>query len=120
MGFFKNLGSLRWNDWIRSLLSAGISAAASTLAANPIAQVLGAQEFTPRQLGIMAFSAAVVAMAGILQKTPLPSRDLAIALLPGVHTPEQVEMISKATAPGVVPSPAAAAAIIAEDKKEKP
>lgn len=113
MSLFSDLGSLKWGDWFYTLLSAGIGAAATTLAANPIANLAGAPDFTPRQLIILACSSAVVAMAGVLRKSPLPDRAVAIALLQGVHTPAQVEQIASATAPGVVPSAAVAAAILA-------
>ena len=111
------LSELNWRDWIRSLLSAGISAAASTIAANPIAQILGANQFTPRQLGVMAVSSAVVAMAAVLRKSPLPDRKVAIALLAGVHTEAEVNKIVEATAPGTVPTQAVAAAILGKPAK---
>jgi len=116
MGFLTELSELGWASWLRSLLGAGISAAASAIAANPIATVMGAQAFTPRQLWIMALSSALVAMAGILQKSPLPDRKVAIALLPGVHTAEEVEVVSKATSPGRTPTAEEAAAILGKDQ----
>lgn len=117
MSIFEDLSELSWGAWIRSLLTAGISSAASVVAANPLAVAMGTPEFTPKQLAILALAAAIVAMAGVLQKSPLPDRKLAIALLPGVHTPEQVERISKATGSGV-PTKEVAAAIIAGDKSK--
>ncbi len=80
--------------------------------------MLGAQQFTPRQLGIMALSAAIVAVAGILRKSPLPDRAIAVALLPGVHTPEQVAEVLKATAPGTIPTPEVAKAILSPAESE--
>jgi hypothetical protein len=112
MSITSDLGSLNWNDWLRAIFSAAISAAASVITANPLASALGAPQFTPRQLGVMAASAALVAVAGILRKSPLPDRKTAIALLPGVHTMGDVEQIASATAPGVTPTPAVAAAIL--------
>jgi len=118
MSLVRDMASLKWGEWLYTLFAAGISAAASTVAANPIAYIFGAQQFTPRQLLIMALSSALVAMAGILRKSPLPDRAIAIALLPGVHTPEEVEKIASVTAPGVTPTAAVAAAIL--DKPQKP
>lgn len=106
-----DLSSLGWESWLRSLFAAGISAATGTIAANPLAAVFGTQQFTGRQLAIMAASSAIVAMAGILKKSPLPDRKIAIALLPGVHTTEQVEQIAQATT-GAVPTAEVAAAIL--------
>lgn len=74
MGFVNDLSGLKWADWLYTLLSAGISAAATSIAANPIATAIGASQFTPRQLVIMAASSAIVAIAGILRKSPLPDR----------------------------------------------
>ena len=111
------LSDLNWRDWIRSLLSAGISATASTITANPIASMLGAHPFTARQLGVMSLSSAVVAMAAVLRKSPLPDRKIAIALLPGVHTQEDVKKIEEATAPGTIPSSSVAAAILGKSPK---
>lgn len=109
---WRDLASLNWNDWLYMIFSTAISAAMTVIAANPLATVLGAQAFTPRQLLIMAGSAAIVAVAGKLQKSPLPSRAMQIALTPGVHTKEEVEKILKATAPGEVPTKEVAAAIL--------
>lgn len=105
---------LDWAKWFHPIITTVISAAASPIAANPIALVLGAQQFTLRQLGIMSAAAALSAMAGVLVKSPWPDRRVDIALVSGVHTVEQVEKIFKATAPCTVPTPAVAAAIIAE------
>lgn len=114
MSVLSDLGSLSWGAWLYALLKAGISAGASVIAANPLAALAGAPAFTPRQLVIFAAASAIVAMAGVLQKSPLPDRKVDIALLSGVHTVEQVEKISKATGSGPVPSPEVAAAIIAQ------
>lgn len=111
------LGELKWSEWLYSLLAAGISAAAATITANPIAQVFGAHQFTARQLGVMALSSAVVAMAAVLRKSPLPDRKVAIALLAGVHTEAEVNQIVAATAPGTVPTQAVAAAILGKPPK---
>ena len=105
---------LKWSEWVYTLIAAAISAAASTVVANPLASAIGAQQFTPRQLGILALSSAIIAVAGILRKSPLPDRAVAVALLPGVHTTEDVGKVLSATASGTVPSPEVAAAILAE------
>jgi hypothetical protein len=112
MNTLSDLQSLSWGAWLYTIAAAGVSAAATAITANPIASVLGAQQFTPRQLGIMALSAAVVAIAGVLRKSPLPDRTVAIALQPGVHTQAQVDQVMKATAPGTVPTPEVTAAIL--------
>ena len=109
---WNELDSLDWIAWVKTLLGAAISAAATVVAANPLASVLGAQAFTPQQLGIMAGSAALVAMAGILKKSPLPDRRIDIALLPTVNTRAEVNLVARETAPGTVPTAAAAADII--------
>lgn len=96
--------------------SVGLSAGMGALVANPIASVVGAMQFTPRQLGIMAGSLALVAIANFVQKNPWPERAVSIALLPGVHTPEDVKLVMKSTSPGVVPTKEHAAAIIADAK----
>lgn len=108
----RDLEGLNWSDWLYMLLSTAISAAAMVIAANPLATVIGAPAFTPRQLGIMALSAAVVAVAGKLQRSPLPARRESVALLSGVHTSADVDKIMKATEPGTVPSKEVAAAIL--------
>lgn len=109
---FAIIRALKWGDWLYTLIGAGIAAAAQVIFTNPIASILGAPQFTPRQLGIMAASSAIVAMAGILRKSPLPDRRVDIALLSGVHTVEEVNQIAKATAPGTVPTSEVAAAIL--------
>lgn len=113
----RGLRGLKWGEWFYTLLSAAISSAASTVLANPIALATGTQQFTVRQLGILASGAAVVAIAGILKKSPLPDRAVQIALLPTVHTREQVKQVMRATSPGTVPTPADAAEIIAKAKE---
>lgn len=112
MTILSDLSSLGWGPWLRTLFGAGISAAATVIAANPLASVVSAQQFTPRQLGIMAASAAIVAMAAVLRKSPLPDRSVAVALLPGVHTTADVEKVVAGTAPGTVVTPEVAAAIL--------
>jgi hypothetical protein len=118
MSIFADLSSLKWSEWLYTIISAAIGAAATTIAANPLASVLGAQQFTPRQLGILAASSALVAVAGVLRKSPLPDRALAIALQPGVHTEAQVQKVLDQTAPGSVPSPEVTAAILAAPPAE--
>lgn len=112
MSIASDLASLSWGAWLKGILSAAISAAATVITANPIAAVLGATQFTPRQLGIMAGSAALVAVANFLRTSPFPTQREAIALLAGVHTAAQVDKIVAGTAPGVVPTPEVAAAIL--------
>lgn len=118
MSLFSDMKDLAWSDWLYTIISAAIGAAATTIAANPIASVLGAQQFTPRQLGILAASSALVAVAGVLRKSPLPDRrKIEIALIPGVHDIEQVERIAKITSGGAIPTPEAAAAMTADMPK---
>jgi hypothetical protein len=119
MSFVSYLSGFKWGDWFRMLISAGVSAAASVIAANPIASIVGAIQFTPRQLAIMAASVAAVAIANFLQKNPWPEREVSLALIPGVHTQEQVQILAKSTSPGTIPTKETAAAIIAEAKKEE-
>lgn len=116
MGLLRAIGDLKWGTWLYTLLGAGISAAATTLAANPLAAVLGAQIFSPRQLAILAGSSAIVAMAGILKKSPLPDRRIDIALLSTVNTRADVALVAKNTEPGTIPSAAVAADIIQDNR----
>lgn len=108
----EGLKSLGISDWLYMLASTAISAFCTVIAANPIAMVVGANQLTPRQLVVMGISAAIVAVAGKLQQSPLPSRRLQIALLPSVNTRADVEQVARATAPGTVPTSAEAAAIL--------
>jgi len=103
---------MKWADWIRPIIAAGISSAAAVFASNPFASLLGAQQYTPRQLAINALAVGLTAMAGVLVKSPLPQRAVDIALLPGVHTRGDVDKILSTTAPGTVPTPEIAAAIL--------
>ena len=112
MSITSDLATLSWADWLKGIVSAAISAAATVISANPIAAVVGAQSFTLRQLGIVAGSAAFVAVANFLRTSPFPTQREGIALLAGVHTAAQVDKIVAATSPGVVPSPEVAAAIL--------
>ena len=111
---FADFKSLKWADWLYTLIAAGISAAATTVTANPLMSLAGTQQLTPRQLGVLSGLSAIVAMAGILKKSPLPDRALAIALLPGVHTEADVTKVLSAPAPGTVTSKEVATTILAE------
>lgn len=112
MSILSDLGNLKWGQWLYTLIAAGISAGASVIVSNPLATLFGAQQYSPRQLGINAGAMALVAMAGILKKSPLPDRKVEIALLPGVHTMAEVNTVDKATGPGVIPTPEIAAAAL--------
>lgn len=61
-------------------------------------------------LGILG--SQIVGILGIVP--PSAVRAVDIALLPGVHTQEEVAIVSKATAGGAIPTPMEAAAIIAD------
>ena len=111
---FAYLAQFKWGDWFRMLWSVSITAAMGVLTADTLTRVFGAREYTPRQLLIMAGVTAVGAAANFVQKNPWPERAVAIALLPGVHTQEDVHLIAKATSPGTVPTKETAAAIMAE------
>jgi hypothetical protein len=112
MSLLSEVRTLRWADWIRPILAAGISGGSSVFVSNPIADIIGAQHYSPRQLALQALALALTAMGGVLMKSPLPQRAVGIALLPGVHTQGEVDTILKATAPGTVPTPEVAAAIL--------
>lgn len=112
MSITSAVGSMSWVDWLKGIITAAVSSAATVLSANPVATMIGAQTFTGRQLAIMAGSAAIVAVANFLRTSPLPAQRESVALLPGVHTTEQVDKIVNATAPGVVPTKEVAAAIL--------
>lgn len=112
MSILADLASLKWGDWFYTLFKAGISAGAAVIAANPLAALAGAPAFDARQLGIFALAAAVVAMAGVLQKSPLPDRNVQIALVSGVHTTDDVKKIADVIKGDEPLTPAAAAAIL--------
>lgn len=67
---------------------------------------------TPAALGglLLILGSQLGGILGIIP--PSVSRAVDIALLPGVHTQDEVKRIVKATDPGTVPSPETAAAIL--------
>jgi len=124
MSVWTDLRDLKWMDWLYMVIGAAISAASSSvvtvLTANPIATLFGAPQFTPRQLmvftGWSALSAALIAVGGILKKSPLPDREqrraIDIAVLPGIRNAGEVDTVMKETNPGTVVSADVAAAIL--------
>lgn len=108
------LDQWKWGPWLRSLFAPAISAAMIPFTINPAASVIGAPNFSPRQLMMVAAWTGVFALASAWQKSPFPDRKVQIALLPGVHNIEQVEQIAKVTSGGTIPTPAEAQSIIAE------
>lgn len=109
--FFSKLSQMGVGAWLYTIFAAGIAAFTGAITTNSVMAMVGSNPLSPRQLGIVAAYSAVWAMAGVLHTSPLPSRKTQIALLPGVHSMEQVDAIA-ANVTGV-PSPAVASAIIA-------
>lgn len=106
------LDQWNWGAWLKALLAPAISAGLTPFAANPIATLIGAVQFTPRQLAMGAVAMFITTLTGVWQKRPFPDRRVAIAVLRGVHTVDEVDKIDKATAPGTVVTPEIAAAIL--------
>jgi hypothetical protein len=61
--------------WVYSLIAATIGGIGTSVGAVVTGQMVGALNFTPRQLGAIAVGGAVSAAAAYLAKSPLPKLD---------------------------------------------
>lgn len=59
--------------WFYSLIAAIVGGVGSSVGAVVTGQVVGALNFTPRQLGAVAIGGAAMAAAAYLAKSPLPT-----------------------------------------------
>ncbi len=58
--------------WVYSALAAALGGIGTAVSAAVGGQVVGAMNFTPRQLAVVALSGAVCAVAAYLKNSPLP------------------------------------------------
>lgn len=72
MTFLARAAQLDFFGWLYTLAKAAIAGAASTILAAAGTTVTGALPFTFRQMETMAISGAIIAIATILAKSPLP------------------------------------------------
>jgi hypothetical protein len=63
---------LDWKSWLYGLGAGAIGGGSAVISAIPIAQIIGAAAFTPRQMLSMFIGATVIAGAAYLKQSPLP------------------------------------------------
>lgn len=63
---------LQWRKWLYGLIGGAIGGGATVISALPVGAIIGAADYTPRQLVGMFVSGAIVSAALYLKQSPVP------------------------------------------------